>query len=163
MSAEKTIERIVKVTRCRVYTELKDRTPLNAEEWDQFRNQIVECGLKGIPFDDVSYVLPLQIPLKPRVQVLQEQPRTVSVLTIYDRTNLVGVIGNEELETIYQAHLGAFIFAVGKLEKCKKNDREYINLRPRGWLLVQLEGQNKNQNKEELKIPEEIPEKKRKK
>jgi hypothetical protein len=133
------IDRVVLVSHCRAFLELKDRAPLTSEEWGRFRNLIVDCGLKGIPFDDVSYLYPLQIPSKPRVQVLQDVPRVVSISTLYDRTGFVGVIGDKELEDHYLAHPSAFIYAVGKLEKCKKNEKEYTNLRPRGWLVVQIE------------------------
>jgi GTP-binding protein EngB required for normal cell division len=139
---------------------LKDRTPLTPAEWKEFRQKIGDCGLKGLPFDDVSYLFPLQIPSKLRVQVLQEKPRIVSVLTIYDRTGLVGVIGDGELENYYLNHSGAFIFAVGKMDKCKKNDKEYLNLRPRGWLLVKIEDSNKM---ESIESDEKGPDKKRKK
>lgn len=132
-------DRVITMSSCRVFLELKDRSPLTEEEWQRFRGQIADCGLKGLPFDEVSYVYPLQIPAKIRIQVLQEAPRVVSVLGIYDRTTCVGIIGDSELEEYYSQHAGSFIFVVGKLEKCKKNDKEYFNLRPRGWLIVQCQ------------------------
>jgi hypothetical protein len=144
---EREADRVVIVNSCRAFQELKDRSPLTEVEWQRFRAQIIECGLKGLPFDEVSYIYPLQIPSKPRVQLLQESPRTISVLGIYDRSNCVGIIGDSELESYYLTHIGAFIYVVGKLDKCKKNDKEYLNLRPRGWLIVQVNASDEHVEK----------------
>ncbi len=84
------------------------------------------------------------------VQLLQESPRIISVLGIYDRSNCVGIIGDSELELYYLAHIGGFIYVVGKLDKCKKNDKEYLNLRPRGWLIVQVSASDEQVEKKNL-------------
>lgn len=136
--SNRTFSRILTVSQCRAFLELKDRTPLTDEEWSRLYNLIQDCGLKGTPFDEVSYLYPLLIPNKPRVQILQENPRVVSVSTLYDRNQFVGVVGDRELEEFYLDHEKAFLYAVGKLEKCRKNDKEYLNLRPRGWVIVEV-------------------------
>jgi hypothetical protein len=119
--------------------ELKDRSPLTEDEWVRFRGLISECGLKGMPFDDVSYVYPLQIPQHPRVRVLQESPRVISALGLYDRSLCIGIVGDAEFERHYAAHSSAFVYVVGKYEKVLKDNREFYNLRPRGWVIVEID------------------------
>ena len=133
------IERLITLPTCRAFMELKDRSPLTEVEWGRFRGFISECGLKGMPFDDASYVYPLQIPQHPRVRVLHESPRVISALGIYDRSVCIGIVGDAEFERHYSAHAGAFVYVVGKYEKVLKDNREFYNLRPRGWVIVEID------------------------
>ena len=132
------MDKIVTVESCRAYLELKGREPLTEKEYRRLLQLVATCRLQGEPFDEVSWVYPLRIPTAPHVTVLSEEPRVVAVGVQHNKNKFVGVIGDAKLEMLYNNNLGEFIYAVGEIVSKKKGDKEYWNLRPRGWLVVRI-------------------------
>jgi hypothetical protein len=143
------MDRVLHLSSCRAAIELKDRAPLTESEINHFLGMIPECGLKGQQFDEVAYLYPFQIPKAPKVTVLAEVPRVVSVLGKFDRDTLIGIQGDEELEKVYCANPGAFLYVVGVMSKRVKDGRQFWNIRPRCWVIVQVDA-SKIQKGEEL-------------
>lgn len=142
---------MIQLENSRAAIELKDRAPLSDTEIKRFLAMIPECGLKGQPFDEVAYLYPFQIPKDPKVTVLAEMPRVVSVLGKFDRDTLVGIQGNEELETIYCANPCAFLYVVGVLSKRMKEGRQFWNIRPRCWVVVRVDAGKSIKGDESMK------------
>lgn len=130
------MNRILEMDSCRAIRELKGQQPLTEDEYVRLDKMARECPLAGEHFDEVSWVYPLRIPKEPRVRVLNEEEHIISALVILNRNIFVGVIGDQEMEACYLACPGGFIFAVGELEKKVKDDKEFWNLRPRGWKVL---------------------------
>jgi hypothetical protein len=141
------MKRVYQLPRCRVLLDLKEKTPLIKEDYEKVLAMIPECPMKGIPFDDVSFLYPLQVVGSPRFTVLNEAPRVVSLLVKYNLSTLAGIIGEEELESTVMKHPNAIIYAVGKMSTKEKEGRTYHNLRPRGWLLVEEQGSTVSRSK----------------
>ncbi len=123
----------------RALAERKARRPLTADEYARLHAQVPEVGLDGAPFDEASWVYPLEIPPAPRVVVLDEDPRRVSVGLANGKGRFVGVVGDAAFESACLNHPGAFVYAVGRVVERRKDDRAYLNLRPRGWVLVEVD------------------------
>ncbi len=134
------VENVLRVTSCRAQAELKGRQPLTAREVERFRSMVPDVGLEGALFDEMSWVYPFRIPVKPHVVVLGENPRCISVGVRFTRGRLVGVIGDATLEAEYLAHKGAFLYVVGALKERKQGDKIYLNVRPRSWVVVEVGG-----------------------
>jgi len=130
--------RVVRVPTCRASIELRARRPLTPAEVEQFRAAIPDVGLAGAPFDDASFIYPFRIPGEPRVVVLGEAPRRVSLRLLYKQGLCVGVIADPELEAAYATHPGAFLYVVGALQEHKKGDKTFLDVRPRGWFVVEV-------------------------
>ena len=146
------MNRVVKLSRCRALMELKNKEPLSEGEYAKLREMIPDCGLSGEPFDEVSWVHPIRIPKDPRVFVLQQDTKVVSVWGKFNRNVFVSVIGDSELEKCYENNPGSFIYAVGTIKEKVKEGKTYRDLRPRGWLLCVIEppdakGQKKKSKK----------------
>ncbi len=122
----------------RALAERKARLPLTKDEYKRFHAMIPEMGLKGAPFDEVSQAYPLVIPTGPRVIVLNESPRRVSVGLQDASGRFIGVSGDEIFEQACFEHPGAFLYAVGSVTERPKGDKVYLNLRPRGWVVVEV-------------------------
>ncbi len=130
--------RVVRLLTCRASIELQARRPLTPTEEDQFRAAIPGVGLAGAPFDDASFIYPLRIPREPRVVVLGEAPRRVSLRVLYKQGLCVGVVADPELEAAYTTHPGSFLYVVGALQEHKKGDKTFLDVRPRGWFVVEV-------------------------
>ena len=124
-------------------------TELSHEEILRYSRHLLipEVGLEGAPFDEVSWIYPFRIPREPRVVVLAEDPRCVSVGVHYTRGQNVGVVGDAEMEEACTAHPGAFLYVVSKIQERRKGDRTYLNVRPRGWFVVDVTEKMRNTNK----------------
>lgn len=130
---------VVKLARCRALEELRAGRPLAPHEYKRLRGMVADLDLGGAPFDEVSHAYPLMVPREPRVRVFAEDPRCVSVGLRLAGRGFVGVVGDATFEAACLAHPGSIVFAVGRLEERSKGDRTYLNLRPRGWLVAELE------------------------
>ena len=130
------MKRIYTLNRCRALNESKERIPLTPYEYEIVLDLAVDCPLAGMPFDQGSYLYPLQIPLSPQVRGLSNGSEVYSVSLKLNFTKFVGIIGDLELKSAVIDHPGAILFAVGNIVKKIKGESIYHNLRPRGWLVV---------------------------
>ena len=130
------MKRVHTLDRCRALNESKERIPLTLYEYQILLDLAVDCPLAGMPFDQGSYLYPLQIPLTPQVRVLSKDSEVFSVSLKLNFTKFIGLIGNLELKSAVIEHPGAILFAVGNIVKKIKGESTYHNLRPRGWLIV---------------------------
>ena len=130
------MKRIHTLDRCRALNECKERIPLTPYEYQKILDLAVDCPLAGMPFDQGSYLYPLQIPLSPQVRALNIDSEIYSVSLILNLARFVGIIGDTELKSAVLEHPGAILFAVGNIVKKYKGESTYHNLRPRGWLVV---------------------------
>ena len=129
---------VLRVPTCRAQIEVQARRPLTPAEEERFRAAILDVGLAGEPFDEASFIYPFQIPADPYVVVLGEAPRRVSVRVRYKQGLCVGVVAGEELEAAYLAHPGTFLYVVGAIQERQKGERSFLDVRPRGWLIVEV-------------------------
>ena len=136
--------------RCRALDRNKERTPLTPFEYKKILELAVDCPLAGMPFDQVSYLYPLQIPSPVRMHDLNAESNVFSITLKQNFTSFIGVIGDLELKSAITNHPGAILFAVGNIVKKIKNERTYFNLKPRSWLIVVDEESFK---REEIKKP----------
>ena len=134
---------MVKLKQCRALDEVKANRKLTASEYKRFRGMVKDVGLEGASFDRVSWVYPLVIPADPRVTVFSEEPRCVSIGLILEKRGFVGVVGDADLEAACLSHAGSFLYVVGKIEEKRKGERTYLNMRPRGWLVAEVEGERR--------------------
>jgi hypothetical protein len=132
------MNRVLKMDNCRALRELKGQQPLTESEYQRLDQLAEECPLVGEHFDEVSTVYPLQIPIEPKVRLLDETNHIVSVVVLLNRNQYVGVIGDKELEDAYLTYPGGFLYCVGELEKKIKGEMTFWNLRPRGWKVYPL-------------------------
>ena len=130
------MKRIHTLDRCRALNESKERIPLTPYEYQILLDLATDCPLAGMPFDQGSYLYPLQIPLSPQVRLLSSDSEVYSVSVKLNFTKFVGIIGDLELKSAVIKHPGAILFAVGNIVKKIKGESTYHNLRPRGWLVV---------------------------
>lgn len=130
------MKRVYTLDRCRALNKSKGRIPLTPYEYKILLELAVDCPLAGMPFDQVSYLYPLQIPLSPQVRILSNDDEIFSVSLRQNFSKFVGIIGNLELKSAVTEHPGAILFAVGNIIKKIKGENTYYNLRPRGWLVV---------------------------
>jgi len=137
------MNRLLQLRSCRALRELKGQQPLTDLEYQRLAQLAEDCPLAGEHFDEVSWLYPLRIPLEPKVRILDAEMGIVSVLVILNRNQFVGLIGDHELEEIYQANPGGFLFCVGELEKKIKDTIIFWNLRPRGWKIYSISADDK--------------------
>jgi hypothetical protein len=132
------VNRILKFAACRAMRELQSQEPLTEEEYKRLEKMAEICPLEGEHFDEVSWVYPLRLPSEPKIRILDEQAHIVSVAVLYQRNQWVGLIGDEEMNQLCLQYPGGLIFAVGEITKRTKEGRDYLNLRPRGWMIIPL-------------------------
>lgn len=150
------MNRILDLKSCRALCELKGKEPLTEEEYTHLTEMAESCPLQGEHFDEVSWLYPLRIPLEPKTRILDATDHTISAFVLYNKTCCVGLIGDDELEALYLTHPGALIYAVGEIITKVKENVEYKNLRPRGWMLYPV------RVKEDLDEIPKVKEKKKK-
>ena len=142
-----TINHVVKLKQCRALDEVKATRKLTASEYRRFRGMVKDVGLEGASFDKVSWVYPLFIPSEPRVTVFSEEPRRISIGLVLEKRGFVGVVGDADLEAACLSHAGSFLYFVGKIEEKRKGERTFLNVRPRGWLVAEVEGEGQARGK----------------
>lgn len=130
------VTRILRLSVCRAMRELQGQEPLTEEEYGKLEKMAEICPLGGEHFDEVSWVYPLRLPSEPKIRVLDEGAHIVSVAVLYQRNQWVGLVGDEEMAEICRQYPGGLIFAVGEITTKTKEGRDYLNLRPRGWLIA---------------------------
>ena len=126
-----------KLERCRAIDQYKEKAPLTAHEYDRLLEMAVDCPLTGMPFDKASFLYPLFIPPSPQIRILCEDPEVISVSLRFNFSQFIGLVGNRDLKETVLAHPGAVLFAAGNIIKKEKGTHTYLNLRPRGWLIVE--------------------------
>ncbi len=129
---------VLRLPSARALEERKARQAMSPADYERLAGLIPEMGLEGAAFDSVSRVYPLEVPASPRATVLAENPRRVSIGLLNDHGQYVGVIGDTVFEEACVACPGALLYCVGKITERTKGDRVYLNLRPRGWVRVEV-------------------------
>jgi len=130
------MKRVHVLDHCRAMEMFKGRAPLTAYEYERILELAIDCPLEGMPFDQVRYLYPLQVPQKPQIRIFSEEPEVVSVSLLLNFSQFVSVIGGKDLKKAIMDYPGAVLFAVGNIIEKLKGDVVYHNLRPRGWLIV---------------------------
>ena len=130
------MKKILVVDHCKALTKLREKTPLTEREYEKLLELVLECPIEGMPFNTQSQMYPLEIQKTPIIRQFSEDPYVVSVTLRWNSGDLVSVIGDRELETAVLKNPKGIIFAVGRIYKRIKENRTYLNLRPRGWILV---------------------------
>jgi hypothetical protein len=121
---------------CRVMEIFKGKMPLADYEYERILEMAIDCPLEGMPFDQISYLYSLQVPLLPKLRTFSEDPEVVSASLRLNFSKFVSVIGGKDLKKAIIDHPGAVLFVVGSIIEKIKGDNAYYNLRPRGWLIV---------------------------
>lgn len=121
----------------RAQKELGFHLPLTNEEYKRLKDRIPYVPLAGEHFDELNSIYPLHIPEKPVFYSINGDNTAYSLLLRLQNKS-ISVIGDEEMKTLYMSHAGHYIYGVGAIYETHKNEKTYINMKVRGWLLVKL-------------------------
>lgn len=130
------MEKVLIVEHCKSLIKLREKSPLSEREYEKLIELVLECPIEGMPFDEQSQIYPLEIQKHPIIRRFSEEPYVVSVTLRWNSGDLVSVIGDQEFESAVLGNPKGIVFAVGRIYKRIKESRTYLNLRPRGWLLI---------------------------
>lgn len=130
------MKRIHVLDHCRAMEMFKGKAPLTAYEYERILELAVDCPLEGMPFDQVRYLYPLQVPQVPQIRTFSEEPEVISASLRLNFSKFVSVIGGKDLKKAITDYPGAVLFVVGNITEKLKGEVVYHNLRPRGWLIV---------------------------
>ncbi len=115
---EKKMKRIHILDHCRAMELFKGKAPLTAYEYERILELAVDCPLEGMPFDQVRYLYPLQVPQIPQIRIFSEEPEVVSVSLRLNFSKFVSVIGGKDLKKAITDYPGTILFAVGNIAAC---------------------------------------------
>ena len=132
--------------------EYRSLGPLTEEDWGLMKELIPGCPMQGQQFDEFNMLYPFKIPQKEIVHRLSKTDDVFSIGVRYNNSTFVNVVSDMDLLEAYNAHIGEFLFVVGKIATKEKQGRKFHKIRPRGWIIVTTKYLKENEEDHKEKI-----------